>query len=636
MIACFQPRIERAARLLVCALKMRNSKIYQVQFCKGRLKPLKLLAIFCIESFGASATKANEAPLSVTFSPVFRMKKTLLLLSLTSLIPLSARAQDPNLAPVAPPVAPPSATATAPTAPATPATPPAQTAPATATPPVTSAAPASDAANMDDATKLREATLAYNAGLAAIKNSDWNAAEASFGRAAMLSPGDAGAFSFLGYVRLQQKNWDGALTALQAAQDNGKDLDVAARAQLLNNIGFARWNKNENVPARAAFEEALKLQPDYYDARYNLAFALLSSDQFADALPHLKTLQAKNPDDAAIEEGLGEAFDRTGNSASALGAYKRAITLDPKNENYRFKFALILLNNGRRDDALSALRELLTVNPNNAPALLQIGDIHLRSNNYTDAAAALRRYVNVRGDDFTGRFNLGVALDYGSKFDEALEQYGAAEKLKPNDAATKNNIGRIYFKRGRFDEAVAKFNEALVLDPAFYDARTNLAIVLAAQNKLDMSSAEWQTLATDAAAASRGANIADRKALEARIATARSGIASNLLAQNKFKEAADEYRKLLALTPADAEARSGLGRALYNLKDYAGAETAYRAIIAAYPKNANAYNDLGVVLEAKGDRAGALDNYQKALDLAPDHNEAESNVARLKGAAAVG
>ena len=596
--------------------------------------------------FGALTAIAR---LTFSIIPVFRMKKTLLLLSLTALIPLSARAQDPSLAPVPPPPTGPARPAKPATVPAPPATAPATDVPPATAPATAPATPATSPANpdapstvpatdgmTDDATRLREATLAYNAGLAAIKKSDWNAAESSFGRAAMLSPNDAGAFSFLGYVRLQQKNWDGALTALQSAQDNGKNLDVAARAQLLNNIGFARWNKNENDSARTAFEDALKLQPDYYDARYNLAFALLSSDKFADALPHLKVLQAKNPGDAAIEEGLGEAFDRTNNTGSALGAYKRAIALDPKNENYQFKFALILLGDGRRDDALEALRSLLNINPNNAPALLQIGDIHLRANRYGDAAAALRRYVGVRGDDFTGRFNLGVALDYGSKFDEALEQYGAAEKLKPNDAATKNNVGRIYFKRGRFDEAVAKFNEALILDPAFYDARTNLAIVLAAQDKLDPSTDEWQKLAADAANGARGASIADRKVLEARVATARSGIASNLLAQAKYKDAADEYRRLLALTPADAEARSGLGRALYNLKDYAGAEAAYRVIIKAYPKNANAYNDLGVVLEAKGDRAGALDFYQKALDLAPDHNEAKSNVARLKGAAAVG
>ena len=361
------------------------------------------------------------------------MKKTLLLLSLSAFPLLTARAQD---APPAAPVAP--ATAPAP--------------PATAPP-------------MDDATRLREATLAYNAGLAAIKNNDWNGAQESFGRATALSPGDAGAWSFLGYVRLQQKNWDGALTALTAAQDNGKNLDVAARSQLLNNIGFARWNKDQSADARASFEEALKLNPNYYDARYNLAFALLSKDQYADALPHLKLLSAQNGKDPAIQEGLGEAFAQTGNAGAALGAYKNAIALDPKNENYRFKFALLLLQGNRRDDALAALRELLQVNPNNAPALLQIGDIHLRSNRYSDAAAALKRYVALRGDDFTGRFNLGVALDYGSRFDEALEQYGEAEKLRPNDAATKNNVGRIYFKRGKFPEAVAKFNEALTFRP---------------------------------------------------------------------------------------------------------------------------------------------------------------------------
>ena len=529
------------------------------------------------------------------------MKKTLLLLSLSTLPLALARAQD------APPVV---------------------TAPAV-TPPVT-------AAPLDDTERLRQATLAYNAGLAAIKKNDWNAAEASFGRAAMLSPGDAGAFSFLGYVRLQQKDWDGALTALQSAQDNGKNLDVAARAQLLNNIGFARWNKDQSPEARASFEEALKLDPDYYDARYNLAFALLSKDQYADALPHLKTLAAKNTTDPALQEGLGEAFEQTGNVGGALGAYKRAIALDPKNENYRFKFALILLNNNRRDDALAALRDLLTVNPNNAPALLQIGDIHLRSNRYGDAAAALKRYVSLRGDDFTGHFNLGVAYDYSSRFDEALEQYAEAEKIKANDAATKNNVGRIYFKRGKFDEAVAQFNGALQIDPNFYDARTNLAIVLASQEKYDESNAQWQQLAEMAANNSRGAGNADKKALDARVATARSGMASNYLAQSKFKDAADEYRRLLNLTPADAEARSGLGRALYNLKDYAGAEAAYRAIIAATPKNANAFNDLGVVLEAKGDRAGALDAYNQALTLAPDHNEAKSNVARLKGQAVIG
>jgi Flp pilus assembly protein TadD len=489
----------------------------------------------------------------------------------------------------------------------------------------------------DDAARTREATLAYNSGLAALKKNDWNLAAQNFGRAAALSPDDAGALSFLGYVRLQQKRWDDALNALLAAQDTGKNLDARTKAQLLNNIGFARWNKDQFPEAKAAFISALELDKTYFDARYNLAFALLSRDQYTDALPHLRLLAVQNPKDGAIQDGIAESLEKTGNLSGALGAYKKALELEPKNESYRFKFALALVQSDRRADAVNQLKLLLAQNPSNAPVLLQLGDLHLKSNRWGDAAAALKRYVALRGNDFTGRFNLGVAYDYSAKFDEALAQYAEAEKLRSDDAATKNNVGRIYFKRERLDEAVTKFNEALTIDPKFYDARINLAIVLAAQNKWEESSAEWTKLAQSAEAAAKGTTDAEqKKALNARRATAYSGLASNALAQNKFKEAATQYKRLIQLSPGDLEARSGLGRAYYQDKDLAGAEAVYREIIARDPKNASAYNDLGVVLEARKDRKGALDAYMQALELQADHNEAKSNVARLKGNAAIG
>jgi Flp pilus assembly protein TadD len=546
------------------------------------------------------------------------MNKSFYILGISVLPIANAFAQD---TPAAPPASVPSIASPAPAAPV-----PAK--PAVPTP----AAP--EASSTDSAETLRQATLAYNSGMAALKRSDWGTAAQNFGKAAALSPTDAGAFSLLGYVRLQQKDWDGALQALQTAQDNGKNLDNQARAQLLNNIGFARWNKGDYADAKTAFESALALQNDYYDARYNLAFAMISRDEHAAALPHLRQLATANPQDAAIQEGLGEAFEKTGNQGSALGAYKRAIALDQKNESYRFKFALLLLAGDRRDEAIVQLRELLAINPNSAPALLQLGDLHLRSNRWSEAIAALRRYTALRRTDFTGYFNLGVAYDYSSKFKEALEQYAEAEKINANDAATKNNVGRIYFKQGKFADAITKFNEALALDPNFYDARTNLAIVLTSQENYAESNVQWQLLANAAEQGARTATrVFERRQMEGRLSTARSGLAFNYLALEKPELAAVEYRKLLASNPNDVEARSGLGRALFLQKDYTGAEAAYRAVIAANPKNANAYNDLGVVLEAKNNRKDALENYAQALAIEPGHTEAQSNLNRLQGKA---
>lgn len=520
--------------------------------------------------------------------------------------------------------------------------PPVERAPSLATPsltaPKTPAAPTTSATiPTDDTERLRLATAAYNGGLAALKKNDWNAAASNFERATQLSPSDVGALSFLGFVRLQQKQWDAALTALQSAQDNAKNLDVHSRAQLMNNIGFAHWNKGQLPEAKTAFEGALALDSNYTDARYNLAFSLLSNSDYKGALPHLKQLSIATPNDATVQDGLGDALSRTGNAASALGAYKRATTLAPKNGDYNWKFALALIKAGRPADATGQLRQVLLLDPTNAPALLQIGDLHLKSGRYPDAATVLKRYVQLKPDDFTGHFNLGVAYDYTPKFDEALEQYAFAEKIRPSDAATKNNIGRIYFKRGDFEEAVGKFNEALKIDPNFPDARTNLAIVRASQKKWDDSNAQWQTLALNAENSLRGATTTQSRALYAsRAATAHSGLASNFLAQGEYQKAVDEYRRLLTVAPGDLEARSGLGRALYNNKNYDGAITAYKAILTASPKNADAWNDLGVALEAKGDRKGALDAYAQALQAAPGHSEAKSNLTRLRNAAPIG
>ena len=495
-----------------------------------------------------------------------------------------------------------------------------------------------EAVPADEGERLRLATAAYNAGLSALKKSDWNGAASHFERATQLSPSDAGALSFLGFVRLQQKQWDAALTALEAAQDNAKNLDVRSRAQLMNNIGFAQWNKGRIPEAKAAFDGALALDPAYSDARYNLAFALLSNSDFTGALPHLKLLAAATPTDATVQDGLGDAFGRTGNAAGALGAYKRATQLAPKNTDYSWKFALALIKVGRADEASTQLRQVLQLDPTNVPALLQMGDLHLKAGRYADAATVLKRYVQLKPDDFTGHFNLGVAYDYnGTKFDEALEQYALAEKIRPQDAATRNNIGRIYFKRSKFDEAIKKFNEALKIDANFPDARTNLAIVLAAQGKWEESNAQWQTLASSAEASLRGATTNQMRALySSRAATAHSGLASNFLAQKEFAKAIDEYRRLLVVAPGDLEARSGLGRALYLNKDYSGAETAYRAILKSDAKNGDAWNDLGVALEARGNRKSALEAYAQAVQVAPDHSEAKSNLTRLRNAAPIG
>jgi tetratricopeptide (TPR) repeat protein len=149
----------------------------------------------------------------------------------------------------------------------------AQDAPAT---PTTNPAPAEP----NDADTKAQAIAAYNAGLEAVRKSDWENAGTSFEKAVALDNKDTSSFMFLGYVRLKQEKYDAALQALQTAERMMPPGDSQGKATLYNNLGLVYWNKNQPSDAIAAYQKALQFDKKANDAQYNLAFALLAQKRY--------------------------------------------------------------------------------------------------------------------------------------------------------------------------------------------------------------------------------------------------------------------------------------------------------------------------------------------------------------------
>lgn len=493
----------------------------------------------------------------------------------------------------------------------------------------------------DDGTNTREATEAYNKGVAALNKNDLATAATEFEKAVTLSPADAGAQMFLGYVRLRQDKYAEALVSLEAAKKQINRLDAKLQPVLYNNLGIAYANSNRADEALTAYEKAIELSKDEYtDARFNLAFALLAQKKAKEAIPHLLNLRDQRTDDksfqSSVYDGLAEAYETDGNWGQALAAYKEVTTLNPTDPTARFNFALALSKTGRIDDAIKEAREVLKVRANHEPSLLLLGDLYSRKMNWKEAKDVLGRYVRARPNEFSAWFSLAVAHDYTGDFDNALAAYAKAEALSPNDAAVKNNVGRIYFKRGekdatKYDEAVTKLKEALALDPGFDDARVNLALVYTAQQNWEGATEQWKHYLDSIRGAFQkpGLTAADKTALKAKSLSARSALAETYLKSGAHANAVQEYRTILAETPNNIDAMSNLGLALYHTKSYVESIKTYREVIRRDPKNAIAHNNLGVVLEARNQRAEAIASYQKALQLKPDYAEAKANIERL-------
>jgi tetratricopeptide (TPR) repeat protein len=104
--------------------------------------------------------------------------------------------------------------------------------------------------------------------------------------------------------------------------------------------------------------------------------------------------------------------------------------------------------------------------------------------------------------------------------------------------------------------------------------------------------------------------------------------------QNKFAEAAAEYRKAIEKNPRALNLHFRLGRALllesHSPEAMAKAQKEFEAELALNAEDAAAEFQIGQILDAGGRRDEALGRFQKALELSPDFAEAALAVGRIR------
>lgn len=110
------------------------------------------------------------------------------------------------------------------------------------------------------------------------------------------------------------------------------------------NYGVLLLGKNDFAGAEEQFKKALEIDPDYYNASYNLAVTYVKwgayinkmadekgdlnnkeyKDKYQQALPHLEKIVQEKKEDVAMWELLGKVYSVLGMQADALKAFEKA------------------------------------------------------------------------------------------------------------------------------------------------------------------------------------------------------------------------------------------------------------------------------------------------------------------------
>lgn len=150
--------------------------------------------------------------------------------------------------------------------------------------------------------------------------------------------------------------------AMDEADRNPKDFTAQLRAAAI----FFQLGSMDK--AELYLNRSLALKPDDPDALTGMGQTKYELGDYIGAATYFEKVLAKNPNDADLRTDLGNTYiKRTPpDYARAIAEYRKALEIDPKNEQALEKLASAALLKGDKGVARDAIDKLATVNPSNA------------------------------------------------------------------------------------------------------------------------------------------------------------------------------------------------------------------------------------------------------------------------------
>jgi len=133
---------------------------------------------------------------------------------------------------------------------------------------------------------------------------------------------------------------------------------------------------------------------------------------------------------------------------------------------------------GRMTDALAAGKRAVELDPRDNEAHNTLGAILEGLDRLEEAETSYVKALKLKPDDAEALYNLGGTLELLGRLEEAEASYRKATALKPGFAEGYNNLGHTLKELGRLGEAEASFRHALELRPQFVQACYNLGTLL--------------------------------------------------------------------------------------------------------------------------------------------------------------
>ncbi len=432
-----------------------------------------------------------------------------------------------------------------------------------------------------------------------------------------------------------------------------KQQSIQTPADLKLLLRLARlYTKNNNfAEAERVYKKYLKSKKDDAEVMVEFAICLIKAENYEDA--ELEIERALSAQPGMVQAFLTGAsiYEKLGNTQKQISYLMMAANAKPDNYGIRLTLAEQLRKYGDFNGAKVQYDIIIAADPDSETANFSKGSILMKQEKLGEAIQCFLKILSNNPSAFDAHFNLASCFFRQKKYAAAINHFRIASRNKDLANRSLYLMAQCYAKRDDFDQAIVAMEKLIEIDDKNVCYRKALGEFYESAGEYDMAEDVYFDLTCIAPTRSefwlklafaqiKNKNFEKAQRTLNKIFKVQPGhleahrvLAELYAAKHQYKEAIEEYQRMLMLNEKNGEAYLSLAR-IYNEIGYETEEMeALSKAIANNKETVSALLRLGE-LERKHNLPTSLGRFRRIQELAPESDSAKEADYYLRHTAA--
>ncbi len=254
---------------------------------------------------------------------------------------------------------------------------------------------------------------------------------------------------------------------------------VQTDPEALSQKAAALAQEGKHDDAAVLWQRALRMQPRFFPALFNLGYMQFTRSRFAEAREFLARASEVMPEDFNTRYLLGAALVHLGRREDGLREWRKALAIQPRNLKLLEIMAVEYGNGQYFAESAAAARRALEINPDD-PNVYFIAIKACQDAHDPEAAEIARRAVERFPDSARANFEYAYHLRKLGRNEKSIPYLKKAMQADPKYEEPFFFYGELMVQEERYEEAIPYLRQALRNRPDYVAATVALAKALMA------------------------------------------------------------------------------------------------------------------------------------------------------------